>query len=70
MDPAMMENQAAAAGRSQQRYRHLRSRVAMTECVITTATNGVALACSIEPPFTAIQSPVARLPDPQQGCPP
>jgi hypothetical protein len=30
--------------------------VAIQECVITTATNGAALACSIEPPFTVVQS--------------
>jgi hypothetical protein len=34
----------------------------MTECVITPATNGAALACSIEPPFTAVQSSASHLP--------
>jgi hypothetical protein len=42
----------------------LRSRAAVTECAITKATNGAAPACSIEPSATAVQFPVARLPDP------
>jgi hypothetical protein len=45
-------------GRRQQRYRApvLRSRAAVPECVITSARNGVAPACSIEPSLTAVQS--------------